>query len=44
MKKISVLVPTYNEEYNVTNVVKILVKILSSLKDYNYEIVILYNI
>lgn len=43
MKKISILVPTYNEEDNVINVDKRLENILSNLKDYNYEIVFIDN-
>ena len=43
MKKISILVPTYNEEDNVINVVEKLENILNNLKDYNYEIVFIDN-
>ena len=44
MKKISILVPTYNEEDNVNNVVLILQNILSqNLKNYDYEIVFIDN-
>ena len=43
MKKISVLVPTYNEGDNVVNVVERLENILSSLENYNYEIIFIDN-
>ena len=44
MKKISILVPTYNEEDNVNNVVEKLEKILkNNLKNYDYEIVFIDN-
>lgn len=43
MKKISILVPTYNEEDNVTNVVNKLTEILNNFKYYNYEIVFIDN-
>ena len=43
MKKISVLVPTYNEEENVFNVVERLETILNSLKNLDYEIVFIDN-
>lgn len=44
MKKISILVPTYNEEDNVNNVVEKLEKIFTeNLKNYDYEIVFIDN-
>ena len=43
MKKISILVPTYNEEDNVTNVVAKLKEILNGLENYDYEIVFIDN-
>ena len=44
MKKISILVPTYNEEDNVINVVERLEEILkNNLKNYDYEIVFIDN-
>lgn len=44
MKKISILVPTYNEEDNVNNVVEKLENILiENLKNYDYEIVFIDN-
>ncbi|MEI0539273.1 glycosyltransferase family 2 protein [Brachyspira pulli] len=44
MKKISILIPTYNEEDNVNNVVERLEKILTeNLKNYDYEIVFIDN-
>lgn len=43
MKKISILVPTYNEEDNVVNVVDRLEEILGGLKNYSYEIVFIDN-
>lgn len=44
MKKISILVPTYNEEENINNVVIKLENILNEkLKNYDYEIVFIDN-
>ncbi|MEI0567387.1 glycosyltransferase family 2 protein [Brachyspira pulli] len=44
MKKISILVPTYNEEDNVNNVVEKLEKIFDeNLKNYDYDIVFIDN-
>ena len=44
MKKISILVPTYNEQENVINVVGRLEEILkNNLKNYDYEIVFIDN-
>lgn len=44
MKKISILVPTYNEEDNVNNVVEKLEKIFTeNLENYDYEIVFIDN-
>ncbi|MEI0526855.1 glycosyltransferase family 2 protein [Brachyspira murdochii] len=43
MKKISILVPTYNEEDNIINVVTKLEEILKSLENYDYEIVFIDN-
>lgn len=43
MKKISILVPTYNEEDNVTNVVAKLKEILNGLENCDYEIVFIDN-
>ncbi len=44
MKKISILVPTYNEEENIINVVQRLEEIIkNNLKKYDYEIVFIDN-
>lgn len=44
MKKISILVPTYNEEENIINVVETLEQIINNdLKKYDYEIVFIDN-
>lgn len=44
MKKISILVPTYNEEENIINVVERLEQIIkNNLKKYDYEIVFIDN-
>ncbi|KLI36923.1 dolichol monophosphate mannose synthase, partial [Brachyspira hyodysenteriae] len=43
MKIISILVPTYNEEDNVINVVTKLEEILNGLENYDYEIVFIDN-
>lgn len=44
MKKISILIPTYNEEENVEPLSKEIVKLFENdLRDYNYEIVFIDN-
>lgn len=43
MKKISILVPTFNEENNVLNMAETLDKMLKSLKNYDYEIIFIDN-
>lgn len=44
MKKISILVPTYNEEENVVPLSKAIISLFSNmLKDYNYEIIFIDN-
>lgn len=44
MKKIiSIMIPTYNEEENITPLIEEIVKIMSSLTKYDYEIVIIDN-
>ena len=43
MKKISVLVPTYNEEENVIPISEAIIKELTALSDYDYELVFIDN-
>ena len=43
MKKISVLVPTYNEEENVIPISEAIIKELEALSDYDYELVFIDN-
>lgn len=43
MKKISVLIPCYNEEENVIPISKAVIEQLELLKDYDYELVFIDN-
>lgn len=43
MKKISVLIPCYNEEENVNGISEAVIKQLEEMKDYDYEIVFIDN-
>lgn len=43
MKKISVLIPTYNEELNVVPISEAVLKQLEDLKNYDYELVFIDN-
>lgn len=43
MKKISIMVPTYNEEENVKPLTQALVKLLEKKKNYDYEILFIDN-
>ena len=43
MKKISVLIPCYNEEGNIKEIAQAIIKEMEKLKTYTYEIVFIDN-
>ena len=43
MKKISILVPTYNEEENVVPLAEAIVSQMAELSEYDYELIFIDN-